>query len=417
MLRKGSWLFFLLTCCSMTCPLLVEAGGKVSLAPRKSGTISRAEILRKRPNWLQSEQISRQLYKRTQSTYEQAKLAQQARGHFRGLTLGEPVRAIRRSKDMPTAQVYKDKPFLTTRAQTANYMIAKSNRLFIHELERMDRLWKELDQHLPELQEAAAKTPQPAEPIPWLVGQIPANTSILFVGEVHDYAEIRQGTAKLLQQLRQREPTRKIILLTEFLPEDFHYTANTPTKALHFPDLEPVWKEALANDIEVIGLEPRHIITDYCLMEYLNREGNKIQTRPHWGHLEGVRLRNEAWVRTLEKYRAENPDALFVVYSGSAHSSYNVPFTLSTAMAKEIPFVVTLYPDVVFKLKPGGWWVSSLEENPSPFEEPLEQMTKKGAFPQKTIQFQDPELAKLAGFNVRLRLPIDRTRYALDHGF
>ena len=152
-------------------------------------------------------------------------------------------------------------------------------------------------------------------------------------------------------------------------------------------------------------------------MEYLNREGNKIQTRPHWGHLEGVRLRNEAWVRTLEKYHAENPDALFVVYSGSAHSSYNVPFTLSTAMAKEIPFVVTLYPDVVFKLKPGGWWVSSLEEDPVPFEEPLEQMTQKGAFPQKTIQFQDPELAKLAGFNVRLRLPIDRTRYALDHGF
>ena len=44
----------------LTGPLHVEAGGRVSLLkPRKSGTISRAEILCKRPNWILSEQISR----------------------------------------------------------------------------------------------------------------------------------------------------------------------------------------------------------------------------------------------------------------------------------------------------------------------------------------------------------------------
>lgn len=60
----------------LTGPLHVEAGGRVSLLkPRKSGTISRAEILRKRPNWILSEQISRRLSKRTRETYQQAKLA------------------------------------------------------------------------------------------------------------------------------------------------------------------------------------------------------------------------------------------------------------------------------------------------------------------------------------------------------
>ena len=89
----------------LTGPLHVEAGGRVSLLkPRKSGTISRAEILRKRPNWILSEQISRRLSKRTRETYQQAKLAQQERAHSRGLTIGEPVRAVRRAKDMPTAE-------------------------------------------------------------------------------------------------------------------------------------------------------------------------------------------------------------------------------------------------------------------------------------------------------------------------
>lgn len=402
----------------LTGPLHVEAGGRVSLLkPRKSGTISRAEILRKRPNWILSEQISRRLSKRTRETYQQAKLAQQERAHSRGLTIGEPVRAVRRAKDMPTAQVYKDKPFLTTREQTANYMIAQSNRLFVKELARMDQLWEQLDLHMSELKEAAAHTPQPAEPITWLAQQIPAKTSILFLGEVHGYSELQNAATQLLQLLRQREPHRKIILLTEFLPENFRYTANTPTKDLYLADFEPVWKEALRNNIEVIGLEPLHVIKDTCSMEYFNQKNNKIKIGSHWAHLEGVRLRNEAWARTLEKYRTENPDALFVVYSGSAHSMYNFPFTLSTALTKEVPFVVTLFPDVIYKMKSGGWLVASLEETPVPFEEPLEQMTQTGAFPQKTLQFQDAELAKLAGFDVRLRLPIDRTRYALDHGF
>jgi len=417
MLRKKILPLILVSFCLLALP--AQAAWKLPLKSRKAPAASSRlpKSAMRHPNFIQREQISNLLHRRARKTYQQAVKLQQELPPSRGLTIGEPVRSIRRPNDMPTERVYADKPFLTSRHQTADYMVAQSNRLFIREVARMRQLWNELDKHLDELKQAAANTPQPADPIAWLARQIPADTSILFVGEMHGYGEIHEATAQLLGSLRQRHPTRRIVLLTEFLTEDFHYTADVPTDALHLPDFEGVWQEALSQHIEVIGLEPMHVMNDTCEMKYRSRDNGKMKTAPQWAHLEGVRLRNEAWVRTLEKYRAQDPEALFVVYSGAAHSMYNFPFTLSTALTKEVPFVATFYPETVFYLATNNWLISSLENAFIPLEEPLERMTHPDAFPQQTIHFQDPHLAKLAGFNVRVKLPISTQRYYRDHGF
>lgn len=397
----------------VTAPIHVQAGWKVF--PRVKTSITAIGKNTRRFNPLL---VSRRLTKRVATSYQQAQKAQLALGeNARRIQMGEPIRRIRSTKDMPQTEVYADKPFLTTRKQTANYMIAKSNRLFLREIERLKRLWNTLDERLPQLQEAAQQTPQVERPIEWLAQQIPDKTTTLFVGEAHGFAEITETVDRLLALLVQRNPRQQIILFTEFLPQDFHYTANTPREALHLKKFERLWKRAIKRNIQVIGLEPMHVMEDHCRVELLSRENSKMVTGLQWAHLEGMRLRNEVWTHTLEKYREQYPDALFVVYTGAAHSLYNYAFSLSKALTKETSFVTALYPREYFKMEvEHGWFSSSLTAQLVPFPDPLDRMTHEGAFPQAIVQFTDPELAQLAGFDVRLKLRVNTFRLAQENG-
>ena len=391
--------------------LPLSAGGPWRALWKKASTASTT------PRWgrLSSWQISRQLEKRAVLSFEQAKQAQAALGSSRSIVAGEPVRTVLRPKDMPRTNVYSDKPFLTTRRQTANYLVSQSNRLFVRELERMKAVWEQIDTHLPQLQAAAAQTEQSPTPIPWLAHQIPADTSLLFIGEVHGYSEIRQATAALLRELRALYPAREILLFTEFLPEDFHPSQSADLTSLSLPRYVPVWETALQEDIEVIGLEPDFILEDSCTALAINRKG-KFKLVPQWALLEGVRLRNEHWKDTLQKYRQQHPQALFVVYSGAGHSLYNYPFSLSAALPNEKSFVTALYPDKFLKIQSNGTRLVQ-ELVSAPFTGPLEGLTEQVKFPQSVLHFKDPSLSRTAGFDVRIRLPINIEQYMLEHGY
>ena len=361
---------------------------------------------------LSSWQVSRVLERRVKSSFESAKKIQQKLPAMARTAFGEPVRRVRRAKDMPQARVYADKPFLTTREQTANYMAAQSNRLFVQQSENLLRWHEQVEQHLPQMEEAVRQMSQPEHPIAWLAEQIPAQTTTLFVGEMHGFTEIRQGVADLLSTLRAQNPAREIILFTEFLPENFHWRETTDPALLDLPKYATIWEEANHNHIEVIGLEPEVALADSCEVEGLRETGKKA-VFPQWAHLEGMRLRNEAWLQTMQTYRAQHPDALFVVYSGSAHSSYYFPFSLPTLMSKEHPFVVTLYPDKVLTAT-SSFWVSHIDF--VPYQEPLERLTKHVLFQRPVLQFKDPEISRLAGFDVRIKLSIDEERHAAENG-
>ena len=396
---------------------LVNAPTQLQAGKRLSNKLKSTRVGRAFGKLAQTERFSRILDKRLRTSFETARELQKQHPQHIDF-LGEPIRRVRRAKDMPTHRVYADKPFLTTRRQTANYMAAKSNRAYLKESKHVLEWIKQLKNHLPQMQKAARQTAdlQAENFIPWLTEQIPARTTTLFVGEMHGFKEIHQSVEMLLISLHEQNPNREIILFTEFLPKDFQWSEDVRPSSLALPVYAPIWQQAARKGIPVIGLEEEVSFYDFCDVEGIDPQGN-VKVISQWAHLEGVRLRNEAWVRTLEKYRAQDPEALFVVYSGAAHSMYNFPFTLSTALTKEVPFVATFYPETVFYLATNNWLISSLENAFIPLEEPLERMTHPDAFPQQTIHFQDPHLAKLAGFNVRVKLPISTQRYYRDHGF
>ncbi len=276
----------------------------------------------------------------------------------------------------------------------------------------MKTVWEQIDTHLPQLQEAAAQTEQSSTPITWLAKQIPTQTSLLFIGEVHGYMEIRQAAALLLTQLRQLYPTREILLFTEFLPMGQHLPKEFNPHALSLPRYAPVWETALRNRIEVIGLEPSFILNDFCSAVAINQKG-KTRFIPQWGLLEGVRLRNEYWKNLLQQYRLQHPDALFVVYSGNGHNLYNYPFSLSTALTGEHTFVTALYPDKFLKYT--GSFIAR-EPQSAPFTGPLEGLTEQVEFPQSVLQFKDSTLSRIAGFDVRIKLPVNLEQYMIELG-
>lgn len=380
-----------------------SAAGKRNHTPRVTANTSRN---------LRPRHVDHILDRRLRNSFKKAMEIQDENPLYLSF-LGEPVRRVHKTKKMPSQTIYRNKPFLTTSPQTAKYMAAQSNRLFMQESLRIREWIEQLKQHIPQMEEAARNTPHPEEPIVWLAQQLPTETTMLFVGEMHGFADIREGVETLLTTLRQRDRNREIILFTEFLPKGSRWSGEVIGHPLALPDYIPVWEKAAHNHIEVIGLEPEIVLNDVCEVEGIDPRG-LVKNFSQWTHLEGMRLRNESWMETLQAQRQMHPDALFIVYTGSAHSAYYFPFSLSTALlGKEKPFVATLYPDQL--LREDGRATS--EASFIRHKEPLESLTKHILFQQPFLQFKDPALARLAGFDVRIKVPINIRRHAIENGF
>lgn len=411
---KRTW-FLVVVLSILLFPFQAQAGIKTPKRPKRNKAVTAQRAfrhdLRKGNYTLQRQgEVSSLLSRRVLLTYDRASKAHLDLNLPHRSYTGLPALRMKNFGNMRWQQIYPEKPFLTTRRQVADYMISHNNRLLIGETARLKQLSVDLTARLPQLEEAFAKSPQPAEPIPWILDQIPEQTSMLFLGEVHDIPEIYQTVTALLEQLRQRNPSRKIVLFTEFLPKEFHYTANSTVPAPQ--EFAQIWQSASRHNIEIIGLEPKFVTGDLSTQEVLSATGDKMVGVHQWANLEGMRIRNADWVSTLEKYRAQNPDALFVVYSGLGHSGYNHPFTLSRAFEHEKPFVVSLVPSHKIKLPKAGDPAGKRGAIVN-YHDMLEEMLVKD-LPQSIIHLPDPELSRLAGFDVRLKVEVDKEILFLD---
>ena len=250
-------------------------------------------------------QISHLLADRVERSYQRALRRQAKLPHPVLSTLSAPARRAGRVKGMYVEPIYPDKPFLTTRLQTTHYMLAQSNRLVVPEMQRLQTLQDQLRSALPQLQQAAQQTVQPDDPVDWLAQHIPAQTTLIHIGELHDIKETYQAVMHFLDALRQQNPARQIFLFTEFLPENFRWTYITPDKLLDLPEYAPIWRRAAQNNIPVIGLDPCFAFYDRCNVAF-HISDDITHVTSQWQHLEGVRLRNERWVKVIQNYRAEN---------------------------------------------------------------------------------------------------------------
>ena len=354
---------------------------------------------------LQNINISRQLERRLSQSYRQAKQIQSQLPVGHTLIMGEPVQQILHTWELNPTTLYPNQTFLKTHEQTGRYLAARNNRLFVQEMKRMKKIWTQIETNLPRLKQEAADTEQPSDQVQWLVQQIAPQTTQLFLGEEHGYPEIRQFVAQLVGQLRTKQPTRPIILLTEFLPENFSWTHHANTA--HLPEgLHPyfaIWDQLLENQVPVIGLEHPLALDDSCNVRYLNDKGI-LTKQTVWASLEGVRLRNERWQKTLQQYRANFPDALFIIYAGADHVMYNRPFTLA-ANSTEKPFVAILYPNQRLAYEPKGRFAGTMVAKP--VKGPLERLIDNLDLQNPIVKWTSPDLPAVAGFDVRIKVPVD----------
>ena len=341
--------------------------------------------------------------KRVVQTYKKAKQVQEQLPSNRYVIMGEPIKKITQTEELEPTELYPGNDFLKSSAQTGAYLITRNNRLFIQEIQRMKKIWAQIDENLPRLQEEALATKQPQNPINWLAEIIPSQTTQLFIGEAHGYSEISDAVAQLMKNLRQQSADTEIILFTEFLPENF--TWSTHPRIAYIPEIYhkyfPIWNQALQENIKVIGLELSAAVDDECTVHCLDRKGT-IGEQSVWATLEGVRLRNERWQKTLAQYRAQYPQALFVVYAGADHVMYNRPFTLANN-PQECPFVAILYPNRYRFFEATGRVTGTLIAKP--MKGPLERIADLD-LQQDIIRWQSPDLPAIAGFDVRIKVPV-----------
>ncbi len=357
------------------------------------------------PRALQNINISRQLERRLSQTYRQARQIHSQLPVGYTPIMGEPIQQIFHPEELDPATLYPDQTFLKTHEQTGRYLAARNNRLFVQEMKRMKEVWTQVAMNLPRLKQEAAATKQPTNQVQWLAQQIPPQTTQLFIGEAHGYPEIHKFVAQLVGQLRAQHPTRPIILLTEFLPENFTWKNQDKAEGLPWTlhKYFITWEQVRKEQVPVIGLEHPFAVDDNCKVRYLNEKGI-LTKQTVWASLEGVRLRNERWQKTLQQYRANFPDALFIIYAGADHVMYNRPFTLA-ANSTEKPFVAILYPNQRLAYEPKGRFAGTMIAKP--VKGPLERLVDNLDLQNPVIKWTSPDLPAIAGFDVRIKVPVD----------
>ena len=345
--------------------------------------------------------VSYQLEKRLTQTFEQALQVQKQLPAGYNFLVGDPIQEVFKIGQLNQWELYPEQTFLKNSEQTGNYLASRSNRLVLQEVQRVSQTWAQLNQNVTRLRQEAANTPQPQDPVAWLAQIIPSQIDQLFIGESHGYEKIREFVTHFLPQLRARFTEREILLFTEFLPENFKWT-EPAAHDTQFPELIrqyfPIWNAALKAHIQPIGLELPGVINDPGEMRYIDRKGH-FKVNKIWASLEGMRLRNERWKKTLAAYREQHPHALFIIYTGVDHSLYNAPFPLATCDPKT--FVTTLYPDKATDLESFSLLSSRMvatHSKPAAGEELVDQC--------EIVQWKSPDFPPLTGFDVRIKWPV-----------
>ena len=308
-------------------------------------------------------------------------------------------------------QLHPDMPYLKRTKHLAPYFVSKENRLIEQEIERLKRdVWPQLEARLPELEQAAQNTPQPADPLRYVAQHLPLSVNTLFVGEMHGFEENSQAVYRLLRNLRQAQPNRPIILFTEFLPEYFRWKGKIPWKynsknffggfwagGFDFEYYRTLWEQAREINITTVGLEPyQACLTDDAKLKV---DSSHKQDERFDSSLTGLQYRNEKFLEVLRAYRELNPNALFVVYTGAGHVEYHQFASVSTHFNPETTFVLKLVPSVERIAKK----LNTKEDYAQECGHPIRNFTWIGEFPQK-FQFFNKELAPIAGVDALIRL-------------
>ena len=413
MFHKKTFLLLWLSGCLLATPSYAGSLKKASKRPRKAS--ARFNLFSRRtaqkPGLVSKYRELRRLNAEAELAFNKALTAQQ-RTSARPLLTGPVKRrkGITRISLLRAKRMYPDKPelqhpILGSQLAEAHFLI-ESNRLFIEHLREMEKFWPKFMEAIPrfykeaealerELKEKEIKLETSEEIANWTAQQIPADTKNLFIGEIHDQHEIPQFVSQLLPLLYNKNKGRQILLFTEFLLDPEISGQNAIDFMSYFPRkhyYDPVWEKVRHRRIPIIGLESSRVQNIYPV-GIADAKGN-VGYYPAGAAPEGMRLRNAHWQRVLKYYRAKYPNALFIIYTGSAHSYYNFPNSLTKYLPKKRTFMLEV---TLEKLVFDGE-VDYKTDN-------LEILNPRLSFPQPVLKWKSPDLIELSGFDMRVKLP------------
>jgi hypothetical protein len=156
-------------------------------------------------------------------------------------------------------------------------------------------------------------------------------------------------------------------------------------------------------NIQVVGLEPEYVQDNLLFLEYKTRTGQR-QKASIWSSLEGRRLRNNHYNEVIAQYRKMYPNTLFIIYTGTDHSQYTSPFSLSQNLPPVETVVTSLLPAQRLAMPPAVLKTEGIR----PFFTSLSSefdFATGGKFPQRVLYWKDKNSARATGFDIQLKIP------------
>lgn len=319
------------------------------------------------------EEITRVLTQRVESSYR--KLLWQLQNLTPGQQFSQPFKAS-------PADIYPDASFLTNSQQLELYFISRNNRAMQQMITDLSNQLTMLRRNRRAFYAACQRPTITSTQVPtWLAKQIPQKTDHLFLGEQHNANGPKEAILSLLPEIKTRFANRPIILFTEFLPEQQRWEGGTD---IPYKDRLPIWQQAQALQIPVIGLEPQFVLDNSHIKLASSTADNSENI---WSSLEGALIRNNRWNKTLTKYRKKYPDALFIIYSGAAHAYYSEPHSLGSQLEHANTFVVSLHPQH--------------SQTPVFFDI----LTDEVFANEPILHIQNKNFSRVAGFDIQVKVP------------
>ncbi len=355
----------------------------------------------------QTQQITKQLAQQVESSFQKACEFACSEQTYHLLTSG-PSKYMRQPLYSSPTQLYPNATFITTPEQLSSYFLVQQNKNITHQLPKLQQLRDEILANLENFEKTKQVTliPEEETPAAWLVDQLQDDLEYLLLGEVHYYPEIQPQIVNMIRSLRHRYPDRQIILFTEFLLENETWDMAADL-TINYKEYQKVWIAAQVRQIQSIGLEPAFVEKDHVRLHYRP----PIQTswlassrqQNIWASLEGMRLRNTRWLQTLKTYRAQYPHALFIIYAGEAHVSYNEPYSIGTALGNKKIKVINF--DNNFSLGTNSTLTTPFDHITSG-RFTMEKLTDKKYGITPILHFPDKHLSRLAGFDYSVKVTI-----------
>lgn len=305
------------------------------------------------------------------------------------LYLGElPAVAVKNWPNTLSEGIYKSAPWLRNAGPVAqqSYFIALHNRLVGVVAKQRLQLKKDIQAQIPHFIREKINF-EANSPLAWQAAkQVSPQVKQILIAEQHSVPEISHEILQFIQAVKVQNPNRKIVYLTEFIPQDIKtdYWLEIMRSLGGNKEYFDIFDWAHRSGWPVVGLEPVYVWENVNATLYLGRLfGPEPHEVPLWETLGGVYLRNLAWRTTIEKTRRQYPDALFIIHAGQGHVGYAAPYSVARFFAPEETFVLEV-----------------LQKNNTTFNIFSNRFFSK--YP--ILGWKNKNLARLAGFDVRIQI-------------